>query len=97
MYCDLLTTVGDSAGGDGFHPDVDKRLVVETRSLRRDEDDWASSHSSFLEIQVERMIDRPLVVEPLIFLHTAFGGEMWIDGELCYRNGERLREVHPSS
>lgn len=79
-----------------FNPDVGKKLFGEYLTVLRDS--WGKHDAQWagitkrLELRVNRLNDshvyepREMVKE----MHDAFGGELWVDGRLCYKDGKEI-------
>jgi hypothetical protein len=91
MYSNVLKAV---AGEVGLGKRVKKRLIVDIPPKRFDEwtRRWRDEEGIPDFTPAEERARKELLVEsrPLVGLHKVFGGELWVEGRLCYSDGVRI-------
>ncbi|PQE27405.1 hypothetical protein CJF32_00000371 [Rutstroemia sp. NJR-2017a WRK4] len=88
LYGQWMTLFKEAGGNEGYlGKDVEKMVVIKTcwdKWERKDQSSWLQKRRSGDAAQMEAV---------MADFNKTFGGELWANGELCYKDQQRIRRV----
>ncbi|KAM3089490.1 hypothetical protein ACMFMG_001078 [Clarireedia jacksonii] len=88
LYGRWMTLLREAGGNEGYlGKDVETKVVITTcwdKWKREDQSSWLQKRRSGDAAQMEAV---------MADFNEAFGGELWANGELCYKDKQRIRRV----